>query len=230
MPKKIGLLFDKDGTLFEFQKTWSAWTAELIRELSNDTLSSMELAEALGFDLQRLAFHRDSPIIAGNPDELLDVLARAFPHMERKALLARILDSAMDAPLAEATPLAPLLDRLRAAGCILGVATNDGEVPARAHLKRTGILEQFAFIAGYDSGHGAKPDPGMMMAFMEQNALSPQNAAMIGDSTHDLRAGRAAGMATIGVLTGTANRFDLEPFADVVLPSIAQLPDWLGIV
>jgi len=50
---------------------------------------------------------------------------------------------------------------------------------------------------------------------------------MVGDSTHDLIAGRAAGMACVGVLTGTAVEGDLAPFADAVLPDIGHLPGWL---
>ena len=50
---------------------------------------------------------------------------------------------------------------------------------------------------------------------------------MVGDSAHDLIAGRAAGMQCVGVLTGTATRADLAPLADVVLPDIGHIPDWL---
>ena len=49
---------------------------------------------------------------------------------------------------------------------------------------------------------------------------------MVGDSTHDLIAGRAAGMQTVGVLTGMAEA-ELAPLADAVLPDIGHLPDWL---
>jgi phosphoglycolate phosphatase len=52
---------------------------------------------------------------------------------------------------------------------------------------------------------------------------------MVGDSAHDLTAGRAAGMGTIAVLTGLAKASDLEPFADLVLPDIGYLPNWLGL-
>jgi phosphoglycolate phosphatase len=50
---------------------------------------------------------------------------------------------------------------------------------------------------------------------------------MVGDSTHDLRAGRAAGMRTIGVLTGLATAQELSPLATAVLPDIGHLPNWL---
>ena len=50
---------------------------------------------------------------------------------------------------------------------------------------------------------------------------------MVGDSTHDLLAGQAAGMRTIGVLTGPAPHDELAPHADVVLADIGKIPAWL---
>jgi len=107
------------------------------------------------------------------------------------------------------------------------IATNDAEAPARAHLKSANIEQSFNFIAGYDSGFGAKPEPGMQKGFCRAMDLAPGEVAMIGDSTHDLIAGESAGMITVAVLTGLAREEDLKPFADVVLPSIADLPEWL---
>ncbi|WP_342071804.1 HAD family hydrolase [Yoonia algicola] len=82
-------------------------------------------------------------------------------------------------------------------------------------------------MAGYDSGHGGKPAPGQLLAFCAETGLDADHCVMVGDSTHDLRAGRAAGMRTIGVLTGPAPREELLPLADVVLPSIGDIPGWL---
>jgi phosphoglycolate phosphatase len=50
---------------------------------------------------------------------------------------------------------------------------------------------------------------------------------MVGDSRHDLMAGRAAGMRTVAVLTGIAEAPELAPLADAVLPDIGHLADWL---
>ncbi|HKK37230.1 MAG TPA: HAD hydrolase-like protein, partial [Paracoccaceae bacterium] len=56
----------------------------------------------------------------------------------------------------------------------------------------------------------------------------PAETVMVGDSVHDLGAGRAAGVGlVVGVLTGPAREADLAPLADVVAPSIAALPDLL---
>ena len=58
--------------------------------------------------------------------------------------------------------------------------------------------------------------------------LKPDEIAMIGDSLHDLHAADAAGMLRIAVLTGLATESQLENYADIVLPSIADLSDLLS--
>ena len=106
--------------------------------------------------------------------------------------------------------------------------TNDSESVARAHLRAAGIEGMFDFVAGADSGHGAKPSPGPLLAFATAMGHAPDRVVMVGDSLHDLAAGRAAGMWTAGVLTGMADADTLAPMADVVLPDIGHLPDWLS--
>ncbi len=99
-------------------------------------------------------------------------------------------------------------------GLALGVATNDAEAPARAHLAAVGQEHAFDFIAGYDSGFGGKPGPGMCLGFAKAVGLVPEHVLMVGDSTHDLEAGRAAGMRTVAVLTGMAEAEVLAPIGD----------------
>jgi phosphoglycolate phosphatase len=112
----------------------------------------------------------------------------------------------------------------------IGLATNDTEAPARAHLTAHGVLDLFDFVAGYDSGYGPKPGPGMCLAFARETGIDPARAVMVGDSTHDLIAGRAAGMRCVAVLTGIATAEELRPHADVVLRDIGGLGDWLDAI
>lgn len=228
MSKIKGLIFDKDGTLFDFATTWEAWAkAFLLRLCDGDAGRAAQVGAEIGFDFESSKFARDSVVIAGTPDEVTAALTPFFPHMTGAELLRLINEEAEQAPQVEAVPLAPLLTELRARGIALGVATNDAEGPARAHLGQAEVTGYFDFIAGFDSGYGGKPAPGQLMAFAEQTGLDPAQIAMIGDSTHDLQAGRAAGMACVAVLTGLAEKADLAPFADVVLPDISHLPAWL---
>jgi len=185
------------------------------------------LAEAIGYLPDSRGFKPDSPVIADTPAEIADVIARHLPTMTQPAIEARMNILAAAVPMAPAVALRPLLSALRARGLRLGLATNDAEAPARAHMEQAGITDLMDMILGCDSGYGGKPAPGMLLAFAHHTGLSPARIAMVGDSRHDLLAGRAAGMHCVAVLTGIADAADLAPHADVVLPDIDHLPGWL---
>ncbi|WP_375173393.1 HAD family hydrolase [Pseudooceanicola sp.] len=224
-----GIIFDKDGTLFDFGATWNSWALDLIAELSEgDAETARRIAETTDFDLSTAAFRPTSPIIAGTGREAAECVARALPGRSVNDLEQLMNLRAAQAPQRPPTDLAPLLDTLLARSLRLGLMTNDSESTARAHLAAADILDRFHWIAGFDSGHGAKPAPTPLLAFSHHEGLDPARVAMVGDSTHDLIAGRAAGMVTIAVLTGLAGQADLAPHADAVLPHVGHLPDWLG--
>jgi phosphoglycolate phosphatase len=229
MSELQGLIFDKDGTLFEFSATWEAWAqAFLLRLTDGDRAAAAKIGQDIGFDMATRKFASDSVAIAGTPDEIAQALAPHFPDLSPDGMLAMLNEEATMAPQVEAVPLIPYLTGLRAQGIKLGVATNDSEEPALAHLNSAGVVELFDFIAGFDSGYGAKPAAGQLLAFCKQTGCDPSRVAMVGDSTHDLMAGKAAGMRCIAVLTGMAPRDVLAPYAEVVLPDIGHIPDWLS--
>nr|WP_328805995.1 HAD family hydrolase [Pseudooceanicola endophyticus] len=224
-----GILFDKDGTLFDFGATWNGWAKGILTELGQDHPDrTAAMAEALHFDLAAGAFRPTSPVIAGTNAEVAALLLPSLPDWQGARLEGFLSERAARAALVPAAPLVPLLEGLRGQGLRLGVMTNDTEFSARAQLSGAGVLELFDFIAGHDSGHGAKPAPDPLLAFARAMSLPPETVVMVGDSTHDLEAGRAAGMRTLGVLTGMAGPADLAPLADAVLDDIGHLPGWLA--
>lgn len=224
------ILFDKDGTLFDFQATWGGWAARMIAELAGpDEALQQSLAEVMAFDRTSRRFLPHSLVIAGTSQEVAELIAPLLPSRPGgiDALMAQMAAAAAAAPLAPTVPLRPLMAGLRAAGYRLGVATNDTEAVARSHVADE--VDLFDFIAGFDSGHGGKPEPGMLLAFARHCGVAPGQVLMVGDSRHDLIAGRAAGMVTLAVLTGVATRDDLAPYADAVRPDIGHLPALLGV-
>lgn len=223
-----GLLFDKDGTLFDFRISWGRWAQRFLTQIASDAAHAARLGRAIGFDPITGTFEPHSPVIAATAADIAAALAAELPGTSVSDLTDRIDASAAQAPMSPAVPLLPLMSAFRAQGLRLGVATNDSEGPARQHLANHGITDCFDFIAGYDSGYGAKPGPGMCLAFARQLDLDPARVAMVGDSRHDLEAGRAAGMRTVAVLTGIAKQDDLRPHADVVLTDIGEIPGWIS--
>ncbi|PYF09796.1 phosphoglycolate phosphatase [Rhodobacter viridis] len=223
------ILFDKDGTLFDFDATWGAWARDVTFDLAEgDAELAGRLARAIGYNLAAGHFERHSPVIAGTVAEVAELIA---PHLPGRSIAALVRDldaAACRAPQVAAVDLTCCLGGLKAAGLRLGVATNDSESSARAQLEREGVHGFFDFIAGYDSGFGGKPEPGQLLAFAQAVGVLPAQVAMVGDSLHDMAAARAAGMRAVAVLTGPAVAETLAPAADVVLPTIDGLADWLA--
>ena len=227
-----GLLFDKDGTLIDFDATWMPVLHEAVEALGDGQTSRRDRLLAIaGLDRATGRALPGSLIAAGNSAELAAAWAEEIPGRSAAgltALLDRIFELGGMRYATALTDLGPLFDRLGSRGFRLGVATNDSLAGARATLAPFGILDRLDFIAGYDSGHGAKPGPGMVEGFAAATGLAAAEIAVIGDNLHDLDMGRSAGAGlVIGVLSGTGSRRELAPSADHLLDDVAGLEAFL---
>lgn len=223
-----GVLFDKDGVLVDFHATWGPATVQVIDTLAEGhTGKSRALADAVDFDLDAGLHRPDSIFIAGSSRQLVEAWAPHLPGIGTTGLqqhLAMLFTEAGHqhvAAYAEVEAALAELGRMRRA---LGVATNDEEISARRQLGSLGLAGRFAFVAGADSGHGAKPEPGMLLAFAEHIGAEPQEVVMVGDTLHDMKAARAAGTVAVAVGTGPAELDDLAPHADHAIATLADLP------
>ena len=221
------VIFDKDGTLFDFRASWGAFTQNLLAELAGDAGTARQLGQVLGYDPDSHQFTATSPVIAMTTPEIAAILHPHLTGITLAALNDRMSELSAEAPMVPAVPLRAVLSALKARGLRLGLATNDTEMPARVHLAGAGVLDLFDYVVGCDSGFGGKPAPGQLIEFLRRFDLTPSRVAMVGDSRHDLDAGRAAGMHALAVLTGVATVQELAPHADVVLTDIAGIAAWI---
>lgn len=225
------ILFDKDGTLLDFSATFAPATTKVLQALSQGDKDQMaRMARAVDFSIEDESIKPGSVLIAGTPFDIAVALLPDGPEREQEKLGERLDGLYVEHTQFTLAPMPKLkitLDLLIERGFVLGVATNDSEEGARLHLDRLIITDRFESIVGYDSGHGAKPDPGMVQAFAKHCGLQPNEIAMVGDSAHDCLAGSRAGSLSIGVLSGGASTEELAPYAHHILDSIADLPMFL---
>lgn len=222
------ILFDKDGTLFDFNKTWANWSHRFLLELSgNNPDLARRLGDAVGFEHDFKVFRENSVLVSHTPHEIADHLLPLLPGATKSGIITSMSVMTAEVPQAEATPLVPLLSELVCRGLVLGVVTNDSEAPTRRHLADACVADAFHMVLASDSGFAPKPAPDMILAFAETTGIEPSQILMIGDSQHDLKAAKAAGVDGLAVLTGIARRAQLAPWAVDVIPSIATLPTWL---
>lgn len=226
------ILFDKDGTFVDFNATWAPALESVMREMADgDEERFARLVVVNRYDLEARSLSPASPFIAQSSADFAVLWADVLCVAPTPAFHARMDQLFNAAALANAKPIGEpslVFGALRQAGFKLGIVTNDTEESARAQCTKLGLLTYFDAVIGYDSGYGRKPGPGQILAFAKQFDLAPHQLALVGDSTHDLHAARAAGARAIGVLTGFATRADLLPHADDVVDSIADLPALLN--
>jgi phosphoglycolate phosphatase len=223
-----GLLFDKDGTLLDFDRTWRPINLAVATYAANGDLAARDhLLAACGYD-QLTGVTRSGSIFAaaGHAETVAFITDQMHGHVpaDLAEAVARIYTEG-GAKHATALPgVADTLQALAAKGLVLGVATNDTAAGLEASLTTVGLLASFGFKAGCDSGYGAKPDPAVIHAFCRANGLALDQVAMVGDSAHDMEAARHAGrVLRVAVLSGTGTAADLTPLADVVLDSVTDL-------
>ncbi len=231
-----GLLFDKDGTLIAFNETWIPAFCEaashVARAAGQPDIADRLLREA-GYDRSLGVFDTDSMLASGTNRDIVrcwgTILAEKAPG-DLEDLVFKVFRETSLGGLVATADMPALFGRLAGDGYRLGIATNDDTELAELAAQQLGIRDHLAFVCGSDGGFGGKPGPGMGEAFCRHTGLDPSEVAMIGDdAAADAGMARAAGFgAAIGVLTGPATRQQLEPWFDVVIDSVADLPDILA--
>jgi phosphoglycolate phosphatase len=225
------ILFDKDGTLVDFQRTWGPATHTVLTKLSNGDSAAFERLAAVSlYDPAERRLLSGSPVVIETTYGYGKLWAQALGIPVTPEFIDRIDALYFQETLDHLTPIgdvAALLDSLRVRGYRVGLMTNDADANTRAQLRQLGIDALLEFVAAYDSGYGHKPDADPVLAFARFSGLAPAQIAVVGDSEHDLVAARAAGASAVGVLSGPVPRERLAPHADALLPSIAELDDWL---
>lgn len=234
LPRDIrGVLFDKDGTLIDFEKTWFAIGDHMAREAAGgDRERADRLLGMAGYDFATRTVRADSVFAAGTN---ADIVAIWYPRAgadERQALTARFDAFTATEGAKRAVPVEGVrrsLEALHGAGYRMGVATNDSTAGAEMALVTLGWSQLFDAVYGYDAVARPKPAPDTVFAFCDLTGLRVSQVAVIGDNRHDLDMARSAGAGlAIGVLSGTGTRDTLASCADALLESAAELPGFLA--
>ena len=203
------ILFDLDGTLID--------TTELILYCFNHAWQTVcgrtHLAEVyiatMGIPLKD-AMRRLLAIDDGfRPEEIDEVRAAGFVESlvrEYRSCNARNHDR-----LARPFPgMSLVVATLRERGYALGVVTSKSRQFAERGLRLCGLWEFMNVFISMDDTLRHKPHPEPLLLALERLQVDPQQAAYVGDSRHDMQAGRAAGVRTVAALWGPVPSSELE--------------------
>ena len=209
------LCFDVDGTLSD---TDDVYTQKVTRYLPRFLFRNPERAarrfvmwvEAPGNALIGL------PDIVGLDDELLGL----WEWLNRQR--QRPMKHFMMVP-----GIKEMLESLHGKYPMSVVSARDDK-STRAFLEQFGLTSYFEEIVTAITAEHTKPYPDPILYAAKKMGLAPENCLMVGDTTVDMRAGKAAGTQNVGVLCGFGERPELERHgADLILENTAELADIL---
>ncbi|MFB3853976.1 MAG: HAD family hydrolase [Vicinamibacterales bacterium] len=195
------VFFDLDGTLVDSTELILSSHEHTQRYHFNRTMDRRTLVRDMGRSLAETMHDYAVEFGCVDPAAAAAEMLATYRHYQRFAeeRLMRPFPSVNE-----------VLSILRGQGIATGVVTSKVAAVARPALARYGLAPLLDVGIFHDDTAEHKPHPAPLLEAAGRAKVRPDRAVYVGDSTHDLVAGRAAGMKTIAALWGPYERADLE--------------------
>ena len=206
-PRFAAALFDVDGTLLDSTDFVVGAMEHVLRSVGRTPPPRPAIALALGPPLPD-CYRQLAPDLDPGP---LVVAHRAWQAAHRQ--------------LVKPYPRAIAVVReLRAGGLRLAAVTARSKVSSLGTLSDAGFDGLLEFTISAEDVARMKPDPEALHLALGRLGVPARQAAMIGDTTADIVAGKAAGVTTIGVLYGFHGAALAVSKPDHLVRDIRELP------
>ncbi len=215
------VLFDLDGTLVDSVPDLAYSIDHMLEELGIPARGEQKIRDWVGNGLEKLVKRALTDDMDAEPDT--NLFDQAY------ALFMKIYNdnACLDTQFYDGVKTG--LDYLSRNKYKVGCVTNKREKFTHIILKELGIFDSFGIVISGDTLSRKKPDPLPLLHAAEFFQVKPENSLMIGDSTSDVKAARAAGFQILCVSYGYNHGRDIrEAEPDMVIDSLAELPILFG--
>lgn len=210
-------MFDLDGTLIDSKDDIATAVNLALAKLEFPPLPVSRVVEFVGNGVKKLLERTLREIHNHEPSE---ELLRQGIALFREEYANHMLDRTRLYPGVEEA-----LRRLSWAD--MAVVSNKPERYSRPILQGLGISGCFRAILGEETAHAYKPDPAALRMAMDLCGAAPHATVMVGDSSVDIEAGKAAGVATCGVTGGFHTREEILAYGpDLIIDDLNELDDY----
>lgn len=216
------VMIDLDGTLIDTVPDLAAAADHMLAELGRPARDMGQYRAWIGNGVARLVKRALTGEMQAEPEAALFEKALAGFQAHYRA---HVSDLSRPYP-----GVIEGLERLKAGGFSLACITNKAEVFTLPLLKDLDLFGYFQLILSGDSLPRQKPDPLPLQHACRHFGISPDHGALVGDSSNDVQAARAAGMPVICVTYGYNHGHDIrDSRPDAVVDSLAEVPQYLRL-
>jgi len=226
------IIFDKDGTLIDFDAMWGGWVIFLAEQLH--TVSGLHVREplclAMGYDDANKKVLAHGKLAATPMSQLYHLTVEVIQSLGLSAQQAeRVVEEGWCIPdpvmlAKQFTDTHALFQKLHDQNIKIGIATTDDRAPTQAMIEAFDIEEYLSTMVCADDDILAKPAPDMVLTICKRMKVDPSKVMVVGDTTADLKMARAAGAGlVVGVLSGVSASSDLIHYADALIESVDEL-------
>jgi phosphoglycolate phosphatase len=209
------LIFDLDGTLIDSKLDLAVSVNAARGRLGLPPLDNPRIYSYVGNGapvLMRRAMGDDA-----TEEQVAQALAHFQAHYRENLLVHTRLYPGVEVAL----------EKFRAAGVPLAVLTNKPAYHSQAIIRGLGLEDYFLHVYGGDSFPEKKPHPMGVDSLRAEAGAARERTWMIGDSAVDIRTARNAGVRACGVTYGFQPESLVDDPPDLLLDSLADLPDLL---
>ncbi|WP_132291644.1 phosphoglycolate phosphatase [Marinobacterium mangrovicola] len=216
-PKAV--LFDLDGTLVDSVPDLARAVDQMLEALGRSAAGVDSVRQWVGNGADMLVKRALSGDMAGllNGDDV-----ELFPVARDLFFGAYAQANGRNSQIYAGVQVA--LDRYREAGMPMAVVTNKPAAFTDQLLTQLGLAGYFSVVVAGDTLAEKKPSPAPLLYACEKLGSEPASSLMVGDSSVDVAAARAAGCAVVCVSYGYNKGAPIaEAGADRVIDSLAEL-------
>ncbi len=216
------VMIDLDGTLVDTAPDLAAAADRMLAALGRPARDMAQYRAWIGNGVPRLVKRALTGEMQAEPEAaLFDEALAVFQAHYR----AHVSDFSRPYPGAVEG-----LERLKAQGFSLACITNKAEAFTLPLLKDLDLFKYFPLILSGDSLPRQKPDPLPLAHACRHFGIGPDHGVLVGDSSNDVQAARAAGMPVICVTYGYNHGHDIrDSRPDAVVDSLAEVPQYLRL-
>ena len=210
------VMIDLDGTLIHTAPDLADCANRMLAELGRPACPIETVMTWIGNGVPRLVKRALTGEMWAEPDAALFERAHAI---YQKHYAAHVSDRSRPFP-----GVVEGLQQLKARGYRLACITNKAEVFTLPLLRNLDLHKYFELILSGDSLPKQKPDPLPLRHACQHFGITPDHGVLVGDSSNDVEAARAAGMPVLCVTYGYNHGHDIrEAHPDAVVDSLVEV-------